>query len=151
MDNIYNPETLNIQELDAIYAISRVVTRASELDASLDEIIGIARTVFIFDNIVLYVHQKEDSIEPSYARAIGRGSGQPQLQVAPISVAAAIRRAQERCRPGSASSASCRIREPQPNCGVGQFLNISPNGDVFPCHVLTSSKEAHLLISIMGD
>ena len=73
MDNIYNPETLNIQELDAIYAISRVVTRASELDASLDEIIGIARTVFIFDNIVLYVHQKEDSIEPSYARAIGRG------------------------------------------------------------------------------
>ena len=72
-DKIYNPETLNIQELDAIYAISRVVTRSSELDASLDEIIGIARTVFIFDNIVLYVHQKADSIEPSYARAIGRG------------------------------------------------------------------------------
>jgi signal transduction histidine kinase len=43
------------------------------LDASLDEIIGIARTVFIFDNIVLYVHQQADSIEPSYARAIGRG------------------------------------------------------------------------------
>jgi len=66
-------ESLNTQELDAIYAISRVVTRASELDASLDEIIGIARTVFIFDNVVLYVHQKTDNIEPSYARAIGRG------------------------------------------------------------------------------
>ena len=72
-DKIQDPENLNTQELDAIYAISRVVTRASELDASLDEIIGIARTVFIFDNVVLYVNQNEESIEPSYARAIGRG------------------------------------------------------------------------------
>jgi len=72
-DKIRDPENLNAQELDAIYAISRVVTRASELDASLDEIIGIARTVFIFDNVVLYVDRQTDSIEPSYARAIGRG------------------------------------------------------------------------------
>jgi signal transduction histidine kinase len=67
------PENLNSQELDAIYAINRVVTRATELDASLDEIISIARQVFIFDNVVLYIHQEEDSLEPSYARAIGRG------------------------------------------------------------------------------
>ena len=72
-DKVRDPENLDAQELDAIYAISRVVTRASEIDASLDEIIGIARTVFIFDNVVLYVHQQADSIEPSYARAIGRG------------------------------------------------------------------------------
>jgi signal transduction histidine kinase len=72
-DRIRDPENLNTKELDAIYAISRVVTRASELDASLDEIIGIARTVFIFDNVVLYVHNQAESIEPSYARAIGRG------------------------------------------------------------------------------
>ena len=72
-DKFRDAENLNAQELDAIYAISRVVTRASELDASLDEIIGIARTVFIFDNVVLYVHNQTESIEPSYARAIGRG------------------------------------------------------------------------------
>jgi signal transduction histidine kinase len=72
-NTIRDPETLNSQELEAIYAISRVVTRASELDASLDEIIGIARTVFIFDNVVLYVHQDSKNLEPSYARAIGRG------------------------------------------------------------------------------
>jgi signal transduction histidine kinase len=72
-DKISEAENLNAQELDAIYAISRVVTRASELDASLDEIIGIARTVFIFDNVVLYVHHQSESLEPSYARAIGRG------------------------------------------------------------------------------
>ncbi len=72
-DKTHEAENLNPQELDAIYAISRVVTRASELDASLDEIIGIARTVFIFDNVVLYVLRQAENIEPSYARAIGRG------------------------------------------------------------------------------
>ena len=70
-DKIHEAENLNAQELDAIYAISRVVTRASELDASLDEIIGIARTVFIFDNVVLYVNKQTESMEPSYARLIG--------------------------------------------------------------------------------
>ena len=28
----------------------------------------------------------------------------------------------------------------QSHCGVGQFLNILPNGDVFPCHVLTEPE-----------
>ena len=66
-------KTLNSQELEAIYSISRVVTRATELDASLDEIIGIARGVFIFDNVVLYLEEHATTLEPSYARAIGRG------------------------------------------------------------------------------
>ena len=30
--------------------------------------------------------------------------------------------------------------EPQFNCGVGTFLNIMPDGDVFPCHVLTDPE-----------
>jgi signal transduction histidine kinase len=72
-EEITESGTLNSQELEAIYSISRVVTRATELDASLDEIIGIARTVFIFDNVVLYMEQGSSSLEPSYARAIGRG------------------------------------------------------------------------------
>jgi len=72
-DELLDSGTLNSRELDAIYAINRVVTRATELDASLDEIIGIAREVFIFDNVVLYIQQESDSLEPSYARAIGRG------------------------------------------------------------------------------
>jgi signal transduction histidine kinase len=73
LNDITDSGALNSQELEAIYSISRVVTRATELDASLDEIIGIARTVFIFDNVVLYMDQESDSLEPSYARAIGRG------------------------------------------------------------------------------
>lgn len=72
-DEIPEPGSLNSRELEALYAISRVVTRATELDASLDEIIAIARTVFIFDNIVLYLEEETNDLEPSYARAIGRG------------------------------------------------------------------------------
>jgi signal transduction histidine kinase len=64
---------LNAQELEAMYAISRVVAQSSELDASLNEIINLARPVFIFDNVVMYLLEGSHSLEPSYARAIGRG------------------------------------------------------------------------------
>jgi two-component system sensor histidine kinase KdpD len=72
-ESLSDTNILNSQEMEAIYSISRVVTRATELDASLDEIIGIARGVFIFDNVVLYLEEHATSLEPSYARAIGRG------------------------------------------------------------------------------
>lgn len=64
---------LNSQELEAMYAISRVVAQSTELDSSLNEIINLARPVFIFDNVVLYLLEGMNSLEPSYARAIGRG------------------------------------------------------------------------------
>lgn len=68
-----NPAALRPQELEAVYAISRAVARAENIDTALDEINRLARPVFIFDNIVLYVKRDQDSIEPAYARAIGRG------------------------------------------------------------------------------
>ena len=64
---------LNSQELEAMYAISRVVAQSTELDNSLNDIINLARPVFIFDNVVLYLLEGSNSLEPSYARAIGRG------------------------------------------------------------------------------
>lgn len=64
---------LNSQELEAMYAISRVVAQSTELDTSLNEIINFARPVFIFDNVVMYLLEGSESLEPSYARAIGRG------------------------------------------------------------------------------
>lgn len=64
---------LNEQELEAMYAISRVVAQSTELDASLNAIINLARPVFIFDNVVMYLLEGSNSLEPSYARAIGRG------------------------------------------------------------------------------
>ena len=65
--------SLRPQELAAMYAISRTVARAVDTDTALDEIIRLVRPVFIFDNMVLYKLRADASLEPTYARAIGRG------------------------------------------------------------------------------
>lgn len=68
-------------------------------------------------------------------RRIGRGWGHCEWLVKPEEVRAAAHRVRERCCPDQPPP-------PEPaagtNCGVGSFLNIMPNGDVFPCHVLTN-------------
>jgi signal transduction histidine kinase len=68
-----DPGVLRPEELEAVYAISRAVTGAVDIDSALDEIIRLARPVFIFDNMVLYVQRDSGALEPEYARAIGRG------------------------------------------------------------------------------
>jgi signal transduction histidine kinase len=68
-----NPGSLRPQELEAVYAVSRAVARAANTAEALDEIIQITRPVFIFDNMALYAPREDSSLEPSYARAIGRG------------------------------------------------------------------------------
>ena len=75
-DDISNPATLRPEELEAVYAISKAVAGAVNIDAALDEIIHLARPVFIFDNMVLYVLKGGEALEPAYARAIGRGRSQ---------------------------------------------------------------------------
>jgi signal transduction histidine kinase len=61
-------------ELNAVYAIARIVAETFDTEAGLDAIFRLARTIFIFDTVALYL-QNEDSgeVEPSYARALGRG------------------------------------------------------------------------------
>ncbi len=71
-----NPGVLRPEELEAVYAISRAVARALSMDSALDEIIRLARPVFIFDNMVLYLQKGRETLEPEYARAIGRGRSQ---------------------------------------------------------------------------
>lgn len=70
------PATLRPEELDAVYAISRAVAHSIDLDSTLDEIIHLARPVFIFDNMVLYLQRGGEGLDPAYARAIGRGRSQ---------------------------------------------------------------------------
>ncbi|MGB9672953.1 MAG: sensor histidine kinase [Anaerolineales bacterium] len=67
-----NPATLRPEELEAVYAISRAVALAENMDTALDEIIRLARPVFIFDNMILYL-RGEEGLQPTFARAIGRG------------------------------------------------------------------------------
>jgi signal transduction histidine kinase len=72
-DDPAKPAVLRPQELEAVYAISRAVAGTVDIDAALDEIIQLARPVFIFDNFVLFLRRSGDNAEPAYARAIGRG------------------------------------------------------------------------------
>jgi signal transduction histidine kinase len=66
--------TLQPDELEIVYAISRAVASAENTEKALDEIVKLVRTVFIFDNMVLYTQASNDNgLEPTYARAIGRG------------------------------------------------------------------------------
>ncbi len=75
-EEISHPASLRPQELEAVYAISKAVAGAVDIDAALDEIIYLARPVFIFDNMVLYLKRGSDTLELAYARAIGRGRSQ---------------------------------------------------------------------------
>jgi len=65
--------TLGIEELRAVYGISRVVLQTAETAKALQEIIRLSRPVFIFDNIVIYQNRDGRSLEPTYARSVGRG------------------------------------------------------------------------------
>jgi hypothetical protein len=53
---------------------------------------------------------------------------------------AIVERVRDRRVAGGGSPAAELERETPRNCGVGEFVNIMPNGDVFPCHVLTQSE-----------
>lgn len=65
--------SLQPQELEAIYAISRTVSKTVGIEETLDEVTRLARSVFIFDNMVVYEGLEDGSLEPIFARAIGRG------------------------------------------------------------------------------
>ncbi|MGH2625219.1 MAG: GAF domain-containing protein, partial [Anaerolineales bacterium] len=61
-------------ELNAVYAIARIVAETFDTEAGLHAVFRLARTIFIFDVVALYL-QREDTgqLEPVFARALGRG------------------------------------------------------------------------------
>lgn len=68
-----NTHSLQHAELEAVYAISRAVAETLNIDKALASIVRLARPVFIFDNAVLYLTNEAGTLEPAFARAIGRG------------------------------------------------------------------------------
>lgn len=73
-DKAAKAASLRPAEMEVVYAISRVVAETVEIDRALAQIVKLARPVFIFDNAVLYLYNEEtESLEPAFARAIGRG------------------------------------------------------------------------------
>lgn len=60
--------------LDHLYEISRIVTQTSEWKPALNEIASLVRSIFIFDNLVVYLADPaRHDLDVMYARAMGRG------------------------------------------------------------------------------
>ena len=60
--------------LDHLYEIGRIITQTSEWKPALNEIASLVRTIFIFDNLVVYLADPaRHDLDVMYARAMGRG------------------------------------------------------------------------------
>jgi len=73
-------------------------------------------------------------------RPIGRGQRHVDWQPDPAKIRDAVRRAWRSCYPASNWPPLSPDLDSQSHCGVGRFINIMSNGDVFPCHVLTNPE-----------
>jgi len=71
---------------------------------------------------------------------IGRGQGHGEWVADETAVEKAVRRAWARSKPDRPVPCAPPQQEHQAHCGVGRLLNILPNGDVFPCHVLVNDE-----------
>ena len=61
-------------ELNAVYAIARIVAETYDTEAGLDAVFRLSRTIFIFDVVSLFLQSEETGeFEPAYALALGRG------------------------------------------------------------------------------
>jgi len=73
IDSYQASYTLSPNELEAVYAISKIVSEEVDLDKALERIIHIARDVLVFDSAIIYVNQGTKEPEAVFAKAIGRG------------------------------------------------------------------------------
>ena len=83
------------------------------------------------------IARKLTRINVNLFRPIGRGHSHTEWKVDRREVNKILRRAWQHSFPSKLLPPEPKEPESQCTCGVGQFLNIIPNGDVFPCHVLT--------------
>lgn len=90
--------------------------------------------------LCLLVEHKITRVNLNLLRPIGRGRHHHSWTVRGEEVRVAVRRAWERSFPDRPVPPDPPEPDSCANCGVGSFLNIMPNGDVFPCHVLTQRE-----------
>lgn len=118
-----------VKALDCFYAIGFepivLVTVTAVSLPDLEELI-----CFLFKKGIHRIHFNA-------FRPIGRGEDHwdwlPKIE----EVQLAIKQAWKRCFPAQPAPVKPPNARESFSCGVGYFLNIMPNGDVYPCHVLT--------------
>lgn len=86
------------------------------------------------------VEKKISRINLNVFRPMGRAYGHSEWAVNLAEVRTVVQRAWARSYPDQPLPPDPLEPESCSNCGVGSFLNIMPNGDVFPCHVLTDRE-----------
>jgi MoaA/NifB/PqqE/SkfB family radical SAM enzyme len=73
-------------------------------------------------------------------RPVGRGADHPEWAVAAPDVRAKARSAWKRVHPEINLPLEPERTDQLMHCGAGRFINVMPNGDVYPCHVLSSPE-----------
>lgn len=101
-----------------------LVTLTAQSVPDLEELVG------------LLLSRQITRIHLNGLRALGRGVGHPEWVPASSDVREAVRRALARSSAGPGRPAPPIGDAGRTHCGVGRFLNILPNGDVYPCHAL---------------
>jgi MoaA/NifB/PqqE/SkfB family radical SAM enzyme len=93
------------------------------------------------DLVCFLVERKFTRLNVNRFRPIGRGWVHGDWTVGLAELSASLARAWARCRAeGDPPHEPLENNESPCNCGVGRFLTIMPNGEVFPCHALTQPE-----------
>jgi radical SAM protein with 4Fe4S-binding SPASM domain len=90
--------------------------------------------------ICFLVSRKITRISFNLVRPIGRAGRSEGWGVDLRAAQAAVRQALEKCLPGQPMPLQTPPGAIQVDCGLGHFVNIMANGDVYPCYVLTHPR-----------
>lgn len=82
------------------------------------------------------IHKGITRINLNLFRPIGHGVSHPDWATEPSEVDRAVRSAWKECCQEQPLPRESANPTSHTNCGVGSFLSIMPNGNVFPCHAL---------------
>lgn len=92
------------------------------------------------DLIYFLVERKINRISFNVVRPVGRGARDEGFGVNLQEAQVAVNKACKRCFPCAPRTPQTPRSKMQAECGLGNFVNIMANGDVYPCHVLNQQQ-----------
>lgn len=99
------------------------------------------KSIADLENLLIYlITQGFTKIKINRVRRIGRSLSHPDWCVSEKEIKSVLTKVWTRFNPISSILKENNRKENFYHCGAGRFINIMPNGDVFPCHVLTQPE-----------